>query len=141
LALIILDTNVISEVASSRPEPIVVAWYRRQSSNALYSTSITLAEVLYGLDLLPPGKRRNRLAQLSHTVFEIGLRGRILPFDEDAALHYARIRAAKRQTGLAMSPQDAQIAAIAATAGASIATRNVDDFKNCGIPIINPWDL
>ena len=137
--MIVLDANVISELSKERPEPAVSAWILRQQPDLLATTSITLAEVLYGLELLPPGRRREQLSELSRIIFEIALRSRILAFDEHAAQHYARLRAAKRQTGLAMSPQDAQIAAIAAATGALLATRNVVDFEHCGIAVVNPW--
>jgi predicted nucleic acid-binding protein len=138
-ALVILDTNVISEMSHERPDPIVSAWFLGQEAGSLYTTAVTLAEVLYGLNLVPAGKRRDRLVELSHTIFETGLRGKVLAFDEMAARHYARIRSSKHLKGLAMSAFDAQIAAIALATGASVATRNVTDFEHCGIAVINPW--
>jgi toxin FitB len=137
--VLVLDTNVISELSKERPEPAVSAWFLHQQPDLLATTSVTLAEVLYGLNLLPHGRRRERLSELSRIIFEIALRGRILAFDAYAAPHYARMRAAKRQQGLIMSPQDAQIAAIAFAASASVATRNVADFEHSGITVINPW--
>jgi toxin FitB len=138
-ALVILDTSVISEMSRERPDPVVSAWFLGQETRSLYATAVTLAEVLYGLDLVPAGKRRDRLVELSRTIFETGLRGKILAFDETAARHYARIRSSKHLKGLAMSAFDAQIAAIALAAGAPVATRNVTDFEHCGIVVINPW--
>jgi predicted nucleic acid-binding protein len=130
---------VISEIARDQPDPVVAGWYLLQRAGSLYTTSVTLAEVLYGLDLLPKGKRRDRLTALTRTVFETGLRGRILPFDEVAAPFYAQILSSKRLKGLAMSGFDAQIAAIALAAEAPISTRNVSDFEHCGVAGINPW--
>jgi toxin FitB len=137
--LIILDTNVISEMSRDQPDPVVLAWLLRQEAGSLYSTAVTLAEVVYGLDLLPAGKRRNRLIELTRVIFESGLRGKILPFDEEAARHYAQILSSKRLKGIPMSAFDAQIAAIAFALGVPVATRNVTDFEHCGITVINPW--
>jgi toxin FitB len=137
--LIVLDTNVISEISRDSPEPAVSAWFQRQQSELFYTTSVTLAEVLYGLELLPQGKRRERLTSLSRTILYEDLSGRILTFDEEAARHYARILSSKRLKGISMSAFDAQIAAIAFAANASVATRNVADFDHCGITVVNPW--
>ena len=98
-----------------------------------------MAEVLYGLELLPAGRRRDRLVGLSHAIFDTELQGKILAFDEEAARHYALILSSKRLRGTPMSAFDAQIAAIALAAGASLATRNVSDFENCGVTVVNPW--
>ena len=137
--MLVLDTNVISELSKERPDAAVSAWFVRQQADSLATTSVTLAEVLYGLELLPHGRRRERLSELSRIIFEIALRSRILPFDAYSAPHYARLRDVKRQSGLVMSPEDAQIAAIAASIGAAVATRNVNDFEHCGITVVNPW--
>ncbi len=126
-------------MSRDRPAPEVSAWLLRQEAGSLYATAVTLAEVLYGLELLPTGKRRTRLIELMRTIFDSGLRGRILPFDEEAARHYARILSSKRLKGIHMSAFDAQIAAIAFALGVPVATRNVTDFEHCGVTIINPW--
>jgi hypothetical protein len=135
--MVILDTNVISEMARNVPEPSVAAWYLRQDSGSLFTTTVTLAEVMYGIDLLPAGGRRDRLSQFARDFFQGEFAGNILPFDEASAIHYAWIRAGKRRLGLNMSALDAQIAAIASGA---VATRNVDDFEGCGIAVVNPWN-
>ena len=137
--MVILDTNVISEITRSVPEPKVVAWYQRQDSASLYTTTITLAEVFYGLNLLPEGNRRAQLSRFADDFFGQEMAGKILSFDETAAVHYATIRAAKRRLGLSMSSLDAQIAAIAVAAGAAVAMRNVSDFEHCGVTVVNPW--
>lgn len=137
--MIVVDTNVLSELSKERPDPAVSAWFLRQEPSSLTTTTVSLAEVLYGLEMLPHGKRRERLSELSRAIFETALSGRVLAFDDAAARHYARLLAAKRRRGAPMSPLDAQIAAIAASVGASVATRNVDDFKHCGVTIVNPW--
>jgi predicted nucleic acid-binding protein len=138
--VIVLDTNVLSELSKERPDPVVAAWFLGQEPSSLATTSVSLAEVLYGLELLPHGKRRQRLSELSRVIFENAFSGRVLSFDDPAARHYARLLAARRRRGAPMSSLDAQIAAIAAAAGASVATRNVDDFKHCGLRLIDPWD-
>ena len=136
---IILDTNVLSEINRANPSPAVIAWYLEQESSQLFTTAITVAEILYGLDLMPPGKRRNHLTQLSHLIFQEGLQGKILPFDEASADRYATLRAGRRRQGLPIAALDAQIAAIALATGSAIATRNTTDFDHCGITLINPW--
>ena len=88
---------------------------------------------------MPEGKRRNRLIELCQIVFNEGLHGKVLPFDEAAAHHFARLRSGKQRRGLSMEALDAQIAAIALTTGAAIATRNTADFEDCGLTLINPW--
>jgi predicted nucleic acid-binding protein len=137
--MIVLDTNVISELSKDRPNLAVSTWFLEQNPDELTTTAISLAEVLYGLDLLPRGRRRERLSELSQIIFTTALRGKMLPFDEAAARHYGRLLAARRRRGAPMPELDAQIAAIAMAVGAAIATRNVDDFKHCGVTIINPW--
>jgi predicted nucleic acid-binding protein len=137
--MILLDTNVISELAKERPEPLVSAWFLAQEATVFATSSVSLAEVLYGLELLPHGKRRSRLAELSRIVFETALGGRILNFDDGAAHRYAQLRADRKRGGAPMSAFDAQIAAIALANGASLATRNVMDFVGCGLNLIDPW--
>jgi predicted nucleic acid-binding protein len=107
---------------------------------SLYTTSITQAEILHGILLLPAGKRRNRLEEAANTMFAEDFVGRIAPFDTDAARFYARIAAERHRRGRSISQFDAQIAAIARSTGATLATRNVADFDHCGIDVVNPWD-
>lgn len=139
--MIILDTNVVSELMKAAPAGRVVAWIAAQPASALYTTSITEAEILHGLALLPAGKRRNALESAAEAMFRGDFAGRILPFGSDAAHAYARIAADRRRAGRPISHFDAQIAAIARCAGAVIATRNVTDYERCGVKIINPWDV
>ncbi len=137
--MVVLDTNVISELSRERPDAAVAAWFLRQNPDELTTTAVCFAEVLYGLELLHRGRRRERLSEVSHAIFETALRGRRLPFDDEAARHYARLLAARRRRGAPMQPLDAQIAAIVLAAGASLATRNVPDFEGCGVALIDPW--
>jgi hypothetical protein len=93
--IIIFDTNVLSEMMSNDPHPAVMAWYLRQDPDTLYTTAITKSEILYGIDLLPSGRRKQHLTKFAQTAFEVELANRILAFDERAAIHYASIRGAK----------------------------------------------
>lgn len=138
--MIVLDTNILSELMRSGPDGAVLAWMSRQSRMTLFITAITQAEILYGLALLPEGRRRDLLIAAARAMFEEDFSGRILPFDGEAARVYAEIASRRRQAGEPISQFDAQIAAITQSRGASLATRNTRDFLNCGITLINPWD-
>ena len=137
--MIVLDTNVLSELMKPRPSPQVVRWTTIQSTASLYITSITQAEILHGILLLPNGKRRAALETAAVGMFSQEFGGRILPFDSDAARPYAEIASERSRAGRPISHFDAQIAAIARVHGAELATRNVDDFAGCGVTLINPW--
>lgn len=137
--MIILDTNVLSELMKAAPAGGVVAWVAAQPGAGLYTTSVTQAEILHGLMLLPKGRRRVALEAAATAMFAEDFRGRILGFGSDAAPAYARIASERRRAGRPISQLDAQIAAIAATAGATIATRNVADFEGCGVALVDPW--
>jgi predicted nucleic acid-binding protein len=139
--MIIIDTNVISEMVAPKPSPAVEAWLASQPAPSIFTTTVTEAEVLYGLRLLPPGRRREAIETAILPIFREDLAGRILPFDSAAAEAYATLAAARRQSGRPISQFDAQIAAIAASRGATLATRNVADFIGTGIEILNPWDF
>jgi predicted nucleic acid-binding protein len=137
--VIVLDTNVVSELMRPRPNPAVTNWVARQPPQTLFTTCITMAEVFYGIALLPDGRRKADLAADAQRMFQEDIGPRLLAFDADAAVHYGEILAERRRGGTPMGILDAQIAAIALAAGASVATRNVDDFTGCGVAIINPW--
>ncbi|MBF0561681.1 MAG: type II toxin-antitoxin system VapC family toxin [Alphaproteobacteria bacterium] len=139
--MILLDTNVVSELMKSAPAPGVLAWVDAVPGAALFVSAVTQAEILYGLALLPAGKRRDELAGAARVVFETYFRRRILPFDSDAAEAFAELAAERRQSGRPITQADAQIAAIARSRGAALATRNVADFEGCGIDVVNPWNL
>ena len=137
--MIILDTNVVSEPLRPAPDPAVLAWLDRQAPESLYLTTINLAELLAGIELLPAGKRRTDL--------KLALRGRMLPlfdqrllsFDSSAAEAFAQLNALAQAAGSPVSFADGAIAAIAAARGFMIATRNVRDFSGTGVKIVNPW--
>jgi toxin FitB len=135
----LLDTNVLSELMKPRPSPEVVRWTTTRSASMLYISSVTQAEILHGIQLLPKGQRRAALQSAADAMFDEEFGGRILPFDSAAARPYAEIAAERSRTGRPISQFDAQIAAIARAHGAELATRNVDDFGGCGITLINPW--
>ena len=135
----ILDTNVLSEPMLALPSAVVQTWWSQQQPGTLFITAVTVAEVLYGIELLPHGKRRAALLADAELMFGKVLAGRILPFDEDAARAFAAIAAGRRAQGPPISDLDAQIAAITRSRGATLATRNTADFEGCGIRVVNPW--
>ena len=137
--MIVLDTNVISELMRADPDPIVFAWTAAQPRNTLYTTSVTCAEIMTGIALLPEGRRRTDLAQLAADLFSKDLGGRILPFDADAATRYSEIVVSRRSAGTPIAVFDALIAATAVTAGAAVATRDRRGFEGCGLILIDPW--
>jgi predicted nucleic acid-binding protein len=105
----------------------------------VFLTAITLAEVLYGVETQPAGKRRKRLQVAMESLFASEFQGRILPFDEDAARLFPKIVTTREAMGRPISQFDAMIASICRSRRATVATRNVDDFEHCGVPIVNPW--
>jgi len=137
--MIILDTNVISELMRRAPVDAVARWVNGRPALSLYTTTITQAEILHGVVLLPKSKRRDAIAAAADEMFKQEFAGRILPFGTDAAAAYAMIAAARRRAGRPISAFDAQIAAIARSTGAELATRNVADFEACGVVLVNPW--
>ena len=138
--MILLDSNVVSELMKAAPAGNVIGWVAAQPASSLYTTSITQAEILHGIMLLPSGKRRHGIEAAAQAMFAEEFEGRILGFGSDAALPYARIASERRRAGRPISSFDAQIAAIARSAGAVIATRNVADFSDCRVEVVNPWD-
>lgn len=139
--MIVLDTNVISELMRPEPNPAVTAWVAAQPRDALYTTSINRAEILYGIAAMPAGKRRDGAAALVEAMFAEEFAGRILPFAAEAAPHFARIVAERRRAGMPIEGFDALIAAATLAAGGFIATRDIGGFANCGLTIVNPWTV
>jgi len=137
--MIILDTNVISELMRAEPAPQVLAWIKGQAGSSLFTTTLSQAEILYGLALLGEGERREALQAAARAMFETDFADRILSFDTTAAPIYAQIAVARRLGGRPIAQIDAQIAAVARARGARLATRNVKDFEACGIELIDPW--
>jgi predicted nucleic acid-binding protein len=137
--MIILDTNVISELLRPAPEPRVEHWLSAQDGLNVYLTSISEAELRYGLAIMGQAARRAALVDAVDRILREDFAGRILPFDSDAAQSYATIAAAHRAAGRPIAQADCQIAAIAHAHGATVATRNTPDFEGCEIDLINPW--
>lgn len=137
--MIVLDTNVLSELMRIAPEPRVVAWLDAQEPSSVAITAITVAEILYGIQRLPEGWRRRVLASAAAAMFEEDFAGRILAFDAEAAVCYAKCVAASEQTGRAVQMADAQIGAICLLHQAVLATRNTRDFESLGVSLVDPW--
>lgn len=137
--MIVLDTNVISELVRREPSPIVLRNLRRLSSRDLYTTAITEAEIRFGLAILPRGRKHTALRNQLDLILKQEFAGRILPFDSTAAEAYAELVARRRATGQPISVFDGQIAAITLIHGAALATRNVCDFRGFAFSLIDPW--
>jgi predicted nucleic acid-binding protein len=137
--VILLDTNVLSELMRGDPEARVVAWMAAHSPSQLFATTISQAEILYGIGLLAEGRRRQALTRSAEEMFAIDFAARMLPFDSAAARAFAQIAVSRRRAGRVIGTADAMIAAIAHSRGAAVATRNVEDFRGCGVEIIDPW--
>jgi toxin FitB len=137
--MIILDTNIVSETLRPTPWTRVLEWMRSEPAAALFTTAITESELLYGVALLPEGRRRQSLEPVIDLIFAEDLAGRVLPFDSAAAREFADIAASRRRAGRPISEADARVAAIARSRGAALATRNVEDFAGCRLELIDPW--
>lgn len=138
--MILLDTNVLAELMRPAPAASVESWLSGQPVVGVFISAITEAELRYGLALLPEGQRWRRLVDQAEAMLTEDFSGRILPFDSPAAAEYTRIAASRRLAGRPISQADAQIAAIARSRGATVATRNVADFQDCGVDILDPWE-
>ena len=138
--MIILDTNVLSELMRPAPEEAVVQWLDRQPAGEVAVTSITVAEILFGIERLPEGRRRTRFSESAADLFETDFAGRILPFDAKSASYYAMEVAANERQGKTVSMADAQIAGICMSNDAALATRNIRDFEAFPLTRINPWE-
>ena len=136
--VIVLDTNVVSELMRSTPAPAVLAWLQQTSSTGLYTTSVTVAEIRYGIARLPDGRRRHDLHQAANEIFA-AFPHQVLPFDLAAATAYADVVAGRERDGNPISGFDGQIAAICRSQAATLATRNTKDFIDTGIALTDPW--
>jgi predicted nucleic acid-binding protein len=137
--MILLDTNILSELMRPAPDRLVERWLGEQPDASVFISAITEAELRYGVALLPEGKRRSALAAVVAAMLAEDFAGRVLPFDSAAAVAFAAIAASRRQAGRPIAQADAQIAGIARSRGAVLATRNVADFEGCGIELVNPF--
>jgi predicted nucleic acid-binding protein len=138
--MILLDTNVISEAMKPAPDDTVRAWLDEQAAETLYLSSVTIAELLYGIGALPAGKRKDRLTEALDGVMEL-FADRVLPFDIDAARRYADLAVKARATGKGFPTPDGYIAAIAASRGFAVATRDTSAFDAAGVAVINPLNV
>ncbi len=137
--MILLDTNVLSELMRQAPAPAVIRWVDRHPSAAVFISAVTRAEIELGIALLPDGKRKTGIMESAGRMFQ-EFSGRCLPFDETAARHYGSIVATRTRAGLPISVEDAQIAAIALSGNLAVATRNTADFEKIeGLDLCNPW--
>jgi predicted nucleic acid-binding protein len=137
--VIVADTNVVSELMKAEPSAAVRAWVLRHHRHELRITAITVAEILYGIERLPKGKRKNSLREAAVEIFSRFAED-VLPFDAAAATVYPEIVDHRERQGAPISGYDAQIAAICRVRGASLATRNEKDFADVGLDLLNPWE-
>ncbi|MDE2720154.1 MAG: type II toxin-antitoxin system VapC family toxin [Gemmatimonadales bacterium] len=137
--MFVIDTNVASELMRTEPTAAVAAWIAGHDAQDMYLTAVSEAELLYGVAILPAGKRRNALEAAMTRWLNLGFRERILPFDSAAARAYAEIAAERRHAGRPIGEADCRIAAISRARGATLVTRNVRDFDGTGLDVIDPW--
>lgn len=138
--MIILDTNIVSEAMRAEPHPAVIAWLDAQSLETLYLSSVTLAEMLFGIGIMPNGRRKKMQAVALEGMLNL-FGDRILAFDSEAAKNYAELAVKARVAGKGLPTPDGYIAAIAALHGFSVATRDTSPFEAAGVPVINPFEL
>lgn len=136
--MIVLDTNVVSEAMKPEPNVDVQTWLDKQAAETLYLSSVTIAELLFGIGALPAGRRQDKLAVILDGLLEL-FDGRILPFDTSAARHYADLAVKARSAGKGFPTPDGYIAAIAVSRGFAVATRDPSAFGAAGIAVIDPW--
>lgn len=138
--MLVLDTNVVSELMRPQPDARVLGWIAGQPVAAMAVTAITVMEIRYGIARLPEGARRSSLEAKFRQFLGRGFAGRVLPFDEAAAEASAAIRAEHRRAGRGAGTEDCMIAGIAVRGGATVVTRDAGGFAGCGVPVVNPWD-
>jgi predicted nucleic acid-binding protein len=137
--MIVLDTNVVSELMRPQSELRVIGWVDEQPTSTVHVTAVTTAELRYAVARLADGHRKTELTDRIERTFAEDFTGRVLAFDDRAAVHYADIVTDRERRGLPISMADAQIAAICRNHGARLATRNTRDFAHTGIEVLNPW--
>ena len=137
--MLMLDTNMLSEIMRPKPEQKVADWIVCQSSDELFTAAVCQAEILSGLATMPISRRRADLEEAARAMFAEDFDGRILPFDSEAAAAYAEMFAARRKAGRPSGTIDLMLAAIARVRGGSVVTRNVADFEGVGVALVNPW--
>ena len=137
--MIVLDTNVISELMRPSASPAVESWITNHPATSLFFSTVGEAELCFGLAIMPPGRRRDALASVIEAMLRDDFANRILPFDSEAARAYAVIAASRSVAGRPIADTDCQIAAITRSRGKALATRNIRDFEDVGIDILDPW--
>lgn len=137
--MVVLDTHVISELFKPAPDPKVMAWVRGLSGSVMFTTAVTRGELMFGVHCMPAGRRSTDLLLQLTALFAEKLAGHVLPYDGDAADAHAALAALRRAQGRPIAQSDAMIAGIASSRGATLATRNVRDFEDCGVALIDPW--
>lgn len=137
--MIVLDTNVVSELARPRPSQVVIDWVDTHESSELVITALTAAEIRAGVALLPPGRRKREIGERMETLLCETFAGHVLAFDVDSSPHYAKILAVRTRAGRPISGLDAQIAAVCTQHEAALGTRNTADFDGLGLELVNPW--
>lgn len=138
--MIVLDSNVVSELMRPSPSPVVLSWVDFQLRDELHVTSVSVAEILVGIERLPNGRRKDGLARAFVEILSARFPGQVLDFDYPAAIKYASLAVRRERIGRRTEVPDAQIAAICLAHGAALATRNGKDFEETGVKLINPWD-
>lgn len=138
--MIILDTNVLSALMRRDPDPVVVTWLNHQAPQSVWTTAVTVFEILFGIELLTASRRRQQLEKAFQSAMAEDFSGRILPFDQTAAREAALLAAKRRRQGLPLEIRDIQIAGIALARRATVATRNIKHFSGTGIDLVNPWE-
>jgi predicted nucleic acid-binding protein len=138
--MIILDTNVVSELMRPAPESRVLRWFASQSAEDLHITVVTMAEIFYAIELIATSRRRDVLRRGAEKMFETVFGDRILTFEDRAARAFSQIASARRRQGKPISESDAQIAALTRIHSATLATRNPYVFEGCGVRLVNPWE-
>ena len=137
--MIVLDTNVVSELMRQEPDADIIGWVDRYPADEVFITAVTAAELQYGIARLPAGRRQQTLTAKIAELLAEDFENRILPFDADAAAHYALIATRREHDGRPISMADAQIAAICRRHDAGLATRNTKDFAGTGVVVLDPW--
>lgn len=138
--MILVDTNVVSELMRPAPDSRVLEWLDGQAAGEVWISAVTVGEIRLGIELLPDGRRRERLAGLADAMFQEDFAGRCLPYDLPAAVEFAEIVDVRTRHGKPISVEDGQIAGIARSAGLALATRNIKDFSDIErLPLVNPW--
>lgn len=138
--MVVLDTNVISAIMQSQPEPTVVDWLNAIDSESIWTNSVVVFEIRFGLETMAEGKKRRALEEAFEAMLAEHFKGRILSLDDSAATHAAAIAAKLRAVGKTIEFRDALIAGIVASHDATLATRNVRHFEHAGVPVVNPWE-